>query len=74
MLIFSAISKKVSPPSSVSIQEVVNFAAAELSSFLSSKISLIVKVLVAFITKSSFARMFSREVFTSYRLEFLKNS
>ena len=74
MLIFSAISKKVVPPSSVSMQEVVNLAAAELNSLRSSKISLIVSVLVAFITKSIFVRMFSKDVLTSYKLESLKKS
>ena len=54
------------------MQEVVNFAAAELSSFLSSKISLTVKVFVPFITKSIFVRIFSKEDLTSYKSESLK--
>ena len=74
MLIFSATSKNVRPELSVSIQDVENLATAELNSLRSSNISLIVSVFVAFITKSIFAMIFSKEFFTSYKSVSLKNA
>ena len=50
----SPISKKVTPDTTSSIQKVLYFAAADDNSLRNSKISLIVNVFVAFITKSNF--------------------